>query len=118
MVSDRPARRLVQGEARTEWVFGEYRSLLFSVAYRVLGSAADAEDAVQDAWVKWSGADRSQVADPKAYLVRIVSNLTLDRLPVGQGKGGRPTSVPGCPSRSARGATCGPGDVLRGRDWR
>jgi len=67
-------------ETRTERVFGEYRSLLFSVAYRVLGSAADAEDAVQDAWVKWSGADRSQVADPKAYLVRIVSNLALDRL--------------------------------------
>jgi RNA polymerase sigma-70 factor (ECF subfamily) len=61
-------------------VFGEYRNLLFSVAYRVLGSAADAEDAVQDAWMKWSAADRSQVADPKAYLVRIVSNLAMDRL--------------------------------------
>lgn len=61
-------------------VFGEYRNLLFSVAYRVLGTAADAEDAVQDAWLKWSAADRSQVADPKAYLVRIVSNVALDRL--------------------------------------
>ncbi|TCO60714.1 RNA polymerase sigma-70 factor [Actinocrispum wychmicini] len=61
-------------------VFGEHRNLLFSVAYRVLGSAADAEDAVQDAWVKWSAADRSQVADPKAYLVRIVSNVAMDRL--------------------------------------
>ncbi|WP_245812201.1 RNA polymerase sigma-70 factor [Actinophytocola xinjiangensis] len=60
--------------------FGEHRNLLFSVAYRVLGSAADAEDAVQDTWVKWSAADRSQVADPKAYLVRIVTNLALDRL--------------------------------------
>ncbi|MEV5535703.1 sigma factor [Saccharopolyspora shandongensis] len=49
-------------------VFREHRNLLFSVAYRVLGSAADAEDAVQDAWIKWSAADRSQVADPKAYL--------------------------------------------------
>ncbi|MGQ5639602.1 MULTISPECIES: RNA polymerase sigma-70 factor [unclassified Streptomyces] len=61
-------------------VFHEYRKLLFSVAYRVLGSAADAEDAVQDAWIKWSSADRSQVADPRAYLTRIVSNLALERL--------------------------------------
>jgi RNA polymerase sigma-70 factor (ECF subfamily) len=61
-------------------VFHEYRRLLFSVAYRVLGSVADAEDAVQDAWIKWSSADRSQVADPKAYLTRIVSNLALERL--------------------------------------
>ncbi|MGW1752455.1 RNA polymerase sigma-70 factor [Streptomyces sp. NPDC002092] len=61
-------------------VFHEYRRLLFSVAYRVLGSAADAEDAVQDAWIKWSSADRAQVADPKAYLTRIVSNLALERL--------------------------------------
>jgi RNA polymerase sigma-70 factor (TIGR02957 family) len=60
--------------------FEDYRNLLFSVAYRVLGSAADAEDAVQDAWVKWSAADRSQVADPKAYLVRIVTNVAMDRL--------------------------------------
>lgn len=61
-------------------VFDDHRNLLFTVAYRVLGSAADAEDAVQDAWVRWSSADRSQVADPKAYLVRIVTNLSMDRL--------------------------------------
>lgn len=61
-------------------IFDDYRNLLFSVAYRVLGSAADAEDAVQDAWVRWSAADRSEVADPKAYLVRIVTNLAMDRL--------------------------------------
>ncbi|MFK0124217.1 RNA polymerase sigma-70 factor [Streptomyces nigra] len=61
-------------------VFHEHRRLLFAVAYRVLGSAADAEDTVQDAWIKWSGADRSRVADPKAYLTRIVSNLALERL--------------------------------------
>ncbi|GAA1029041.1 RNA polymerase sigma-70 factor [Virgisporangium ochraceum] len=60
--------------------FDEHRNLLFTVAYRILGTAADAEDAVQDAWVRWSSADRSQVADPKAYLVRIVTNLAMDRL--------------------------------------
>jgi len=61
-------------------VFHRHRNLLFSVAYRILGTAADAEDAVQEAWIKWSAADRSQVADPKAYLTRIVSNLALEQL--------------------------------------
>jgi RNA polymerase sigma-70 factor (ECF subfamily) len=65
---------------RDQQVFNEHRNLLFSVAYRILGAAADAEDAVQDAWIKWSAADRAQVADPKAYLARIVSNLALERL--------------------------------------
>ncbi|MFJ9634697.1 RNA polymerase sigma-70 factor [Streptomyces sp. NPDC101175] len=60
--------------------FQQYRTLLFSVGYRILGSAADAEDVVQDAWLKWSAADRSQVADPKAYLTRIISNLAMERL--------------------------------------
>ena len=59
-------------------VFEAHRRLLFSVAYRILGSAADAEDAVQDSWLRWSAADRSAVADPKAYLVRIVTNLAVD----------------------------------------
>ncbi|WP_030264838.1 RNA polymerase sigma-70 factor [Streptomyces sp. NRRL B-24484] len=61
-------------------VFQQYRTLLFSVAYRILGTAADAEDVVQDAWLKWSAADRSRVADPKAYLTRIISNLSMERL--------------------------------------
>ncbi|MEU6556239.1 RNA polymerase sigma-70 factor [Streptomyces sp. NPDC046915] len=61
-------------------VFQQHRRLLFSVAYRLLGTAADAEDTVQDAWIKWSAADRSQVADPKAYLTRIATNLALERL--------------------------------------
>lgn len=61
-------------------VFNQHRNLLFSVAYRILGTVADAEDAVQDAWIKWSATGRSQVADPKAYLARIVSNLALERL--------------------------------------
>jgi RNA polymerase sigma-70 factor, ECF subfamily len=61
-------------------VFDRHRNLLFAVAYRVLGTAADAEDAVQDAWIRWSSADRSELADPKAYLARIVTNEALARL--------------------------------------
>jgi RNA polymerase sigma-70 factor (TIGR02957 family) len=68
------------GAGTLEAVFQEYRSLLFAVAYRMLGTAADAEDTVQDAWLRWSAADRSRVEDPRAYLVRITTNLALDRL--------------------------------------
>ncbi|MEU5043672.1 RNA polymerase sigma-70 factor [Streptomyces griseorubiginosus] len=60
--------------------FQRYRTLLFSVAYRVLGTAVDAEDAVQETWLKWSSADRSQVAGPKAYLTRIVTNVAMEQL--------------------------------------
>jgi RNA polymerase sigma-70 factor (TIGR02957 family) len=61
-------------------VFESYRRLLFSVAYRMLGTVADAEDIVQDAWLRWSGADRMKVEDAKAYLVRVVTNAAIDRL--------------------------------------
>src|SRR5690606_41421354 len=60
--------------------FEEHRNLLFAVAYRMLGSAADAEHAAQDAWLRWSSADRSDVSDPRAYLVRLTTNVALDRL--------------------------------------
>ncbi len=61
-------------------IFQYYRDLLFAVAYRMLGTVADAEDAVQDTWIRWSSAPRDDVAEPKAYLVRIVTNTALDRL--------------------------------------
>ncbi|MBU2666018.1 RNA polymerase sigma-70 factor [Actinoplanes bogorensis] len=60
--------------------FDEHRRLLFAIAYRILGSAGDAEDAVQETWLKWSAAERSDVADPKAYLARIVTNQATDQL--------------------------------------
>ena len=60
--------------------FDRHRRLLFTVAYQMLGSVADAEDVVQDTWLRWSAADRPGVADPRAYLVRITSRLALDRL--------------------------------------
>jgi RNA polymerase sigma-70 factor (TIGR02957 family) len=53
---------------------------MFAVAYRMLGTITDAEDAVQDAWLAWSAAPRSAVADPRAYLTRIVVNTALNRL--------------------------------------
>src|SRR5690625_7283180 len=61
-------------------VFEEHRSLLTGVAYRVLGTVSDAEDAVQEAWLRWSGTDTARVEDPRAYLVTVVSRLAIDRL--------------------------------------
>ncbi|MDP5181544.1 RNA polymerase sigma factor SigJ [Blastococcus sp. BMG 814] len=60
--------------------FDRHRGLLFSVAYQMLGSVADAEDVVQDTWLRWSAVDRGEVADARAYLVRIATHLALDRL--------------------------------------
>ncbi|UOY01111.1 RNA polymerase sigma-70 factor [Blastococcus sp. PRF04-17] len=60
--------------------FDRHRRLLFTVAYQMLGSVADAEDVVQDAWLRWSSADRADVEDERAYLVRIATRLALDRL--------------------------------------
>ncbi|MFG2616749.1 RNA polymerase sigma-70 factor [Streptomyces sp. NPDC048507] len=60
--------------------FEEHRGLLFATAYRMLGTVTDAEDIVQDAWLSWHKADRSEVRHPKAYLVRTVTNLSLNRL--------------------------------------
>ena len=60
--------------------FDRHRRLLFTVAYQMLGSVADAEDVVQDTWLRWSAADRADVDDDRAYLVRIASRLALDRL--------------------------------------
>ena len=61
-------------------VFEAHRGLMFAVAYRMLGSIADAEDAVQDAWLRWSAAPRADVLDPKAYLARVVTTTALNRL--------------------------------------
>ena len=61
-------------------VFDEHRGLLTSVAYRVLGSVTDAEDVVQEAWLRWSGVDHSEVKDPRAFLVRVTTRLAIDRL--------------------------------------
>lgn len=61
-------------------VFEDHRPVLLGVAYRMLGRVADAEDVVQEAWLRWSGADRGEVREPRAYLVRVTTRLAIDRL--------------------------------------
>lgn len=60
--------------------FEEHRDLLAGVAYRILGSVTDAEDVVQEAWLRWSGVDVSRVEDDRPYLVKVVTRLAIDRL--------------------------------------
>jgi RNA polymerase sigma-70 factor (ECF subfamily) len=60
--------------------FEPHRAYLIGVAYRMLGSIADSEDIVQEAFLRWQGVDRAEVAEPRAYLARVVSRLCLDRL--------------------------------------
>ncbi len=61
-------------------IFAEHRDRLIGVAYRVLGRVTDAEDVVQDAWLRWSDVDPAGVDDPEAYLVRVTTRLAIDRL--------------------------------------
>lgn len=58
-------------------VFESARPRLFGIAYRMLGSAAEAEDIVQDAWLRWQGTDRSAVVDPPAFLATAVTRLAI-----------------------------------------
>ena len=68
------------GHADAAASFDPLRPKLMRVAYRMLGSMADAEDAVQEAFIRWMGADRSEVREPEAYLRRTVTRLCLDQL--------------------------------------
>ncbi|WP_457207639.1 sigma-70 family RNA polymerase sigma factor, partial [Nocardioides sp. P5_C9_2] len=63
--------------------FVAHRSLLFTVAYEMLGSAADAEDVLQEVWLRWSGVEHDEVRDARAYLVRITTRLALNHLRAG-----------------------------------
>ncbi|MFI5696831.1 RNA polymerase sigma-70 factor [Kribbella sp. NPDC051586] len=60
--------------------FAEHRSVLIGAAYRVVGSVSDAEDVVQEAWLRWTGVDHDEVRDTRAYLIRITTRLALNRL--------------------------------------
>ena len=65
--------------ARTE-DFERHRSLLFSIAYRMLGSVTDAEDIVQEAYLRWREVHEAEVRSPKSYLSAVVTRLSIDRL--------------------------------------
>jgi RNA polymerase sigma factor (sigma-70 family) len=60
--------------------FTEHRDLIFAIAYNLIGSVADTEDVLQETWLSWAGAARDQVANARAYLVRIAVNEALARL--------------------------------------
>ena len=64
----------------TDDPFVSHRGLLFTVAYEMLGSAVDAEDVVQETWLRWANVDQAEVRYPRAYLVRIVTRQALNRL--------------------------------------
>ncbi|MCW5849521.1 MAG: RNA polymerase sigma-70 factor [Anaerolineae bacterium] len=66
--------------------FDEYRPLLFGIAYRMLGSVMDAEDMVQEAFLRWQHAPEGEVHSPKAYLVTVVTRLCLDHLKSARGR--------------------------------
>ncbi|WP_184967362.1 RNA polymerase sigma-70 factor [Nonomuraea endophytica] len=60
--------------------FEEHRPMLLGLAYRLLGSMWDAEDVVQEAWIRWQATDQDEVREPRAFLVTVVSRLALDQL--------------------------------------
>ncbi|MEU6272981.1 RNA polymerase sigma-70 factor [Streptomyces populi] len=70
----------VTHDAQADDPFVVHRNLLFTVAYEMLACTADAEDVLQETWLRWAGVDRSQVREPRAYLVRAVTRQCLNRL--------------------------------------
>ena len=69
-----------------ESVFEELRAVLFGIAYRMLGSTADAEDVLQEAWIRWDRVEKSSVESPSAYLKTIVTRLSIDQLRVAKAR--------------------------------
>src|SRR5579872_6655680 len=61
-------------------IFHQYRDLLFSIAYRMLGSAADAEDMLQETFIRWQQTAQTKIESPRAFLVTIISRLCLQHL--------------------------------------
>ena len=68
------------GDADRLGTFNQYRGLLFSVAYRMLGSVADAEDMVQETFIRWQGAASEEVRSPRAFLVTVITRLSINQL--------------------------------------
>lgn len=75
-----PASGTAKAQSETSvQIFAEHRDTLVGVAYRMLGRLADAEDVVQEAWLRWTRADPTQVQDARAFLIRITTRLAIDR---------------------------------------
>jgi RNA polymerase sigma-70 factor (TIGR02957 family) len=74
------ARRGMDGPDPATEVYAAHRNLLFTVAYEILGSASDAEDVLQETWLRWVGVDLEKVRDQRAYLVQITTRQSLSRL--------------------------------------
>src|ERR671919_518059 len=72
--------KATEGAASAAASFDPLRPELTRIAYRMLGSVADAEDVVQEAFLRWLGADRGAVREPRAFLRRVVTRLCLDQL--------------------------------------
>ena len=60
--------------------FDQYRGLLFSIAYRMLGSVAGAEDILQEAFIRWQQSQQEEIRSPRAFLVTIASRLCVNHL--------------------------------------
>ncbi|MDG9711397.1 sigma factor [Streptomyces sp. DH10] len=60
--------------------FERYRQVMFGISYRMLGTVVDAEDVVQETWLRWQRVDRDAVADPRGYLVRAVTRTAIDQM--------------------------------------
>jgi RNA polymerase sigma-70 factor (ECF subfamily) len=67
-------------DATREAAFAENRPLLFSIAYRMLGSAADAEDIVQECYLRWRGAEATEIHAPRRYLATVATRLSINQL--------------------------------------
>ena len=78
--------------------FEAHRTALTGLAYRMLGSRADAEDVVQDAYLRWHEVDHAGIEEPRRHLGTIVTRLCLDRMKSGR-RGGKSISGRGCRSR-------------------
>lgn len=75
-----PADADMNADLEADAVFERHRPRLFGLAYRMLGVRADAEDVVQDTWLRWHGSDRARVREPVAWLVTTATRLSIDRL--------------------------------------
>src|SRR6266508_4429315 len=83
-------------------VFASARPFLFSIAYRMLGSVMDAEDVVQDAFLRWQEAPETDIRSPRAYLTTIVTRLAINHLRAGDARAVRRPRADGGPAPGQR----------------